>query len=288
MAAVQSLRDIMLSPGCAVAPGAYDAWSARLIEKAGFPLCYLTGFGASASHLGAPDIGLMTGTDMAELAARMVASVSIPVVADADTGYGNALNVRHTVRAYRRAGVAGIQLEDQEFPKRCGHLEGKQVVSATEMVAKIKAARDEAGDDLLIVARTDSRAVLGLQEALERGHAYWNAGADILFIEAPRDLNELRVIAREFPEIPLLANIVEGGKTPYLSSQVLGEIGFALAIYPVTALLAATGAMQDILAQLSGIGHVNLEKLPTFSDLHEVSGLSNYLDDALEVATEES
>lgn len=288
MAAVQSLRDIILSPGCTVAPGAYDAWSARLIEKAGFPLCYLTGFGASASHLGAPDIGLMTGTDMAELAARMVASVSIPVVADADTGYGNALNVRHTVRAYRRAGVAGIQLEDQEFPKRCGHLEGKQVVSATEMVAKIKAAKDEAGDDLLIVARTDSRAVLGLQEALERGHAYWNAGADILFIEAPRDLNELRVIAREFPEIPLLANIVEGGKTPYLSSQVLGEIGFALAIYPVTALLAATGAMQDILAQLSGIGHVNLDKLPTFSDLHEVSGLSNYLDDALEVATEES
>ena len=150
MADADKLRDIIVSPGCSVAPGAYDAWSARLIEQAGFPLCYLTGFGASASHLGAPDIGLMTATEMADLAARVAGAVSIPVIADADTGYGNALNVRHTAQAYRRAGVAAMQLEDQEFPKRCGHVEGKQVVAAGDMVSKIKAAKDEAGNDLLI------------------------------------------------------------------------------------------------------------------------------------------
>jgi len=287
MKTTTKLRQLLASDQMVVAPFVMNALHAKIAQSVGFDAVYMTGSGTSAEK-GFPDVGMLTMTEMVGNAKYIANAVDVPVICDADTGYGNPLNVQRTVREYEAAGVAGIQLEDQEFPKRCGHLEGKQVVSATEMVAKIKAAKDEAGDDLLIVARTDSRAVLGLQEALERGHAYWNAGADILFIEAPRDLNELRVIAREFPEIPLLANIVEGGKTPYLSSQVLGEIGFALAIYPVTALLAATGAMQDILAQLSSIGHVNLEKLPTFSDLHEVSGLSNYLDDALEAATEES
>ena len=286
MADADKLRDIIASPGCSVAPGAYDAWSARLIEQAGFPLCYLTGFGASASHLGAPDIGLMTGSEMADLAARVAGAVSIPVIADADTGYGNALNVRHTAQAYRRAGVAAMQLEDQEFPKRCGHLEGKQVVAAGDMVSKIKAAKDEAGNDLLIVARTDARAVLGLNEALARGHAYREAGADILFIEAPRDVDELARLTQEFPNTPLLANIVEGGKTPYLSAKVLGEIGFSLAIYPITALLAATGAMRQALSQIRDDGGVALGELPGFSDLHEISGLDEYLDDAREAGTE--
>ena len=287
MADADKLRDIIASPGCSVAPGAYDAWSARLIEQAGFPLCYLTGFGASASHLGAPDIGLMTGTEMAGLAARVAGAVSIPVIADADTGYGNALNVRHTVRAYRRAGVAAMQLEDQEFPKRCGHLEGKQVVAAGDMVSKIKAAKDEAGNDLLIVARTDARAVLGLNEALARGHAYREAGADILFIEAPRDVDELARLTQEFPNTPLLANMVEGGKTPYLSAEVLSEIGFSLAIYPITALLAATGAMRQVLSQMRNDGGLALGELPSFSDLHEISGLDEYLDDAREAGMEE-
>ncbi len=287
MADADKLRDIIVSPGCSVAPGAYDAWSARLIEQAGFPLCYLTGFGASASHLGAPDIGLMTGSEMADLAARVAGAVSIPVIADADTGYGNALNVRHTAQAYRRAGVAAMQLEDQEFPKRCGHLEGKQVVAAGDMVSKIKAAKDEAGNDLLIVARTDARAVLGLNEALARGHAYREAGADILFIEAPRDVDELARLTQEFPNTPLLANIVEGGKTPYLSAKVLGEIGFSLAIYPITALLAATGAMRQALSQMRDDGGVAPGELPSFSDLHEISGLDEYLDDAREAGTEE-
>ena len=287
MADADKLRDIIASPGCSVAPGAYDAWSARLIEQAGFPLCYLTGFGASASHLGAPDIGLMTGTEMAGLAARVAGAVSIPVIADADTGYGNALNVRHTARAYRRAGVAAMQLEDQEFPKRCGHLEGKQVVAVGEMVSKIKAAKDEAGNDLLIVARTDARAVLGLNEALARGHAYREAGADILFIEAPRDVDELARLTQEFPNTPLLANMVEGGKTPYLSAEVLSEIGFSLAIYPITALLAATGAMRQVLSQMRNDGGLALGELPSFSDLHEISGLDEYLDDAREAGMEE-
>ncbi len=287
MADADKLRDIIVSPGCSVAPGAYDAWSARLIEQAGFPLCYLTGFGASASHLGAPDIGLMTGSEMADLAARVAGAVSIPVIADADTGYGNALNVRHTAQAYRRAGVAAMQLEDQEFPKRCGHLEGKQVVAAGDMVSKIKAAKDEAGNDLLIVARTDARAVLGLNEALARGHAYREAGADILFIEAPRDVDELARLTQEFPNTPLLANIVEGGKTPYLSAKVLGEIGFSLAIYPITALLAATGGMRQALSQMRDDGGVAPGELPSFSDLHEISGLDEYLDDAREAGTEE-
>ena len=287
MADADKLRDIIASPGCSVAPGAYDAWSARLIEQAGFPLCYLTGFGASASHLGAPDIGLMTGTEMAGLAARVAGAVSIPVIADADTGHGNALNVRHSARAYRRAGVAAMQLEDQEYPKRCGHLEGKQVVAVGEMVSKIKAAKDEAENDLLIVARTDARAVLGLNEALARGHAYREAGADILFIEAPRDVDELARLTQEFPNTPLLANMVEGGKTPYLSAEVLSEIGFSLAIYPITALLAATGAMRQVLSQMRNDGGLALGELPSFSALHEISGLDEYLDDAREAGMEE-
>jgi len=287
MAKSKVLKGLVSAPGCIVAPGAYDAWSARLIEQAGFPLCYLTGFGASASHLGAPDIGLMSGNEMSGLTARIVASVSIPVIADADTGYGNTLNVRHTVRAYKRSGAAAMQIEDQEFPKRCGHLEGKRVIAADEMVLKIKAAKEEAADDLLIVARTDSRATHGLKEALQRGHAYREAGADILFIEAPQDLDELSVVGKEFPDTPLLANIVEGGKTPRLSAQALGDLGFSLAIYPVTALLAATGALQNILMQLNQTGGVAVDGLPTFTDLHEVSGLRGYLDDALEDSQEE-
>ena len=283
---VDTLRQIIGSPGCAVAPGAYDSWSARLIEQAGFPLCYLTGFGASASHLGAPDIGLMTGSEMAGLAGRVAATVSVPVMADADTGYGSVLNVRHTVKAYRRAGVAAMQLEDQESPKRCGHLEGKQVVEVAEMVAKIKAAKDEAGDDLLIIARTDARAVLGLDDALARGHAYHEAGADILFIEAPRDLDELGVVTQELHHAPLLANMVEGGKTPYLSADVLGEMGFSVAIYPITALLAATGAVRQALSQMRSEDGVVQADMPSFSDLHDISGLDEYLDDARDLDDE--
>ena len=243
-------------------------------------MCYLTGFGASASHLGAPDIGLMTSTEMANLASRVADAISIPVIADADTGYGNSVNVRHTAKLYMRAGVAAIQLEDQEFPKRCGHLDGKQVVSEADMVDKIKAAKDEIGSELLIVARTDARAILGLENALERGNAYKEAGADILFIEAPRTRDEMQEICKNFPDTPLIANMVEGGKTPYLSGKELTDIGFSIAIYPITTLLASTGMVEQVLRQLKSSDKISLNDIPSFSDLHDISGLDEYLSDA--------
>ena len=280
MAYASGLRKALKSQTCCVAPGAYDAWSAKLVERAGFEMCYLTGFGASASHLGAPDIGLMTSTEMANLASRVADAISIPVIADADTGYGNSVNVRHTAKLYMRAGVAAIQLEDQEFPKRCGHLDGKQVVSEADMVDKIKAAKDEIGSELLIVARTDARAILGLENALERGNAYKEAGADILFIEAPRTRDEMQEICKNFPDTPLIANMVEGGKTPYLSGKELTDIGFSIAIYPITTLLASTGMVEQVLRQLKSSDKISLNDIPSFSDLHDISGLDEYLADA--------
>jgi 2-methylisocitrate lyase-like PEP mutase family enzyme len=280
MAYADRLHKALKSQTCCIAPGAYDAWSAKLIERAGFEMCYLTGFGASASHLGAPDIGLMTSTEMANLASRVASAISIPVIADADTGYGNTVNVRHTAKLYTRAGVAAMQLEDQEFPKRCGHLDGKQVVSVVDMVDKIKAAKDEVGSELLIVARTDARAILGLENALDRGYAYKEAGADILFIEAPRTLDEMQEICRNFPDTPLIANMVEGGKTPYLSGKELTEIGFSIAIYPITTLLASTGMIEHVLRQLKNSDKISPNDIPSFSDLHDISGLDNYLADA--------
>ena len=280
MAYASGLRKALKSQTCCVAPGAYDAWSAKLVERAGFEMCYLTGFGASASHLGAPDIGLMTSTEMANLASRVAGAISIPVIADADTGYGNTVNVRHTAKLYMRAGVAAIQLEDQEFPKRCGHLDGKQVVSEADMVDKIKAAKDEIGSELLIVARTDARAILGLENALERSNAYKEAGADILFIEAPRTRDEMEEICKNFPDTPLIANMVEGGKTPYLSGKELAEIGFSIAIYPITTLLASTGMVEHVLRQLKNSDKIFLNDIPSFSDLHDISGLDEYLSDA--------
>ena len=280
MAYTSGLRKALKSQTCCVAPGAYDAWSAKLVERAGFEMCYLTGFGASASHLGAPDIGLMTSTEMANLASRITGAISIPVIADADTGYGNTVNVRHTAKLYMRAGVAAIQLEDQEFPKRCGHLDGKQVVSEADMVDKIKAAKDEIGSELLIVARTDARAILGLENALERGNAYKEAGADILFIEAPRTRDEMQEICKNFPDTPLIANMVEGGKTPYLSGKELTDIGFSIAIYPITTLLASTGMVEQVLRQLKSSDKISLNDIPSFSDLHDISGLDEYLADA--------
>ena len=280
MAHAAALRQILETPTCSVAPGAFDAWSAKLVERAGFEICYLTGFGASASHLGAPDIGLMTSTEMANLAGRVANAISIPVIADADTGYGNTINVRHTARLYSQAGVAAMQLEDQEFPKRCGHLDGKQVVPTADMVDKIKAAKDEVGTELLIVARTDARAVFDLEIALERGQAYKEAGADILFIEAPRTEPEMKTICTTFPSTPLIANIVEGGKTPFLNGDELTKIGFSIAIYPITTLLASTKTIQHALNQLRTNTEISPQDIASFSDLHDISGLDEYLTDA--------
>jgi 2,3-dimethylmalate lyase len=210
------LRALLAGPDVLVAPGAYDALSARLIAQAGFQAVYMTGFGTAASVLGQPDVGLLTMSEMVSRASALAAVTGdLPLIADADTGYGNPVNVRRTIREYERAGVAGLHIEDQVWPKKCGHMEGKQVIPMEEMVQKVRAAVDARQDpDFVIIARTDANAVNGLEDALERGRAYREAGADVIFIEAPRSITELKAIKQGFPDVPLLFNWAESGKTP--------------------------------------------------------------------------
>jgi methylisocitrate lyase len=247
MTAAKKLRELLAENKIIVAPGAYDAWSAKLIAKSGFRAVYMTGYGVSASVLGKPDIGLITLTEMATAAKNIVdAAGGIPVIADADNGYGGNLNVMRTVQEYERAGVAAIQLEDQVTPKRCGHMEGKEIVSKEEMVSKIKAAVAARKDlDVCIIARTDARAVNGFEDALERAMAYEDAGADIIFLEAPQSVDEMKKVAESIKS-PLLANMVEKGKTPLLKNSELEDIGYKIAIYPVSLLYAATKAIIDL------------------------------------------
>lgn len=227
------LRDLLSKPEIIMAPGIYDGISARVAEQAGFPMGYLSGAGVATGYLGEPDIGLINGSDVAGVARRITTKAGIPIIADADTGYGNALNVIRTVWDLERAGCAGIQLEDQAAPKRCGHLNGKQCIPAEEFAAKIRAACDaRMNSDTVIVARTDARAVYDLDEALRRGELYLNAGADVLFIEAPQTLEEIRRITEAFKGVPLLTNQVIGGKTPRLTAREAREIGYKIIIYP--------------------------------------------------------
>lgn len=246
------LRELLAQPDLLVAPGAYDALSARLIAQAGFPAVYMTGFGTAASVLGQPDVGLLTMSEMVSRAAALAAVVGErPLIADADTGYGNPINVRRTVHEYERAGVAAIHIEDQVWPKKCGHMEGKQVIPLDEMVQKIRAAVDARQDpDFVIIARTDANAVYGLEDALHRGQAYREAGADVIFIEAPRSMEELRAIAQAFPDVPLLYNWAESGKTPLLSLEEIHALGFKLVIFPVSLLFAATQTLLSLLEVL--------------------------------------
>jgi 2-methylisocitrate lyase-like PEP mutase family enzyme len=233
-----------------VAPGVYDGISARLADPMGFGAIYMTGYGVSASQLGMPDAGYATFTDM-EQRVRMIAQVAAtPLIADADTGYGGALNAAHTVRAYERAGACALQLEDQEFPKRCGHTLGRRVVPAEDMAFKIRAARDAREDpNMLIIARTDARTTLGLDEALRRADAYLAAGADVLFVESPESEEEMAAICARF-DVPLVANMVEGGRTPVLPAARLQALGYRLAIYPASAFLAAGAAIRAAYAAL--------------------------------------
>src|SRR5438067_3096917 len=221
MRVTSRLRELLAGPELVVAPGAYDGLSARFIAQAGFSLVYMTGFGAAASVLGQPDVGLLSMSEMVGTAAALAAvSGDLPLIADADTGYGNPINVRRTIHEYERAGVAGLHIEDQVWPKKCGHMEGKQVIPRDEMVQKIRAAVDARQDpDFVIIARTDANAVYGLEDALHRGLAYRQAGADIIFIEAPRSLRELHTIVQTLPDVPLLYNWAESGKTPLLSLE---------------------------------------------------------------------
>jgi carboxyvinyl-carboxyphosphonate phosphorylmutase len=246
------LRELLAGPDLIVAPGAYDALSARLIAQAGFPAVYMTGFGTAASVLGQPDIGLLTMSEMVSRAAALTSVLKqTPLIADADTGYGNPINIRRTVHEYERAGVAAIHIEDQVWPKKCGHLEGKQVIPCEEMVQKIRAAVDARRDpDLVIIGRTDANSVLGLDEAIRRAKAYLEAGADVLLIEAPRSVAEIRRINETFRGVPLLFNLVESGKSPSLSLQEIHEFGYKAVIYSVTLLFAATHALLESLAVL--------------------------------------
>lgn len=275
MMQTKKLRQLLEEPGILRAPGAFDAWSARLVEKAGFPVVYMTGYGASASVLGQPDIGLMTMSEMVKQAGNMASAVDVPFIADGDTGYGGVLNVIRTVREFERAGVAGLQLEDQVFPKRCGHMEGKQVVPVEEMTAKIRAAvYARKSDDFVIIARTDARAVTGLDDALLRAHAYAEAGADALFVEAPQSVEEIKKIASEFT-LPLVANMVEKGKTPLLPAGELEKLGYKIAIYPVTTLYAATRAMMKVLKNLQEEADPDslLEDLVGFEEFNALIGV---------------
>jgi carboxyvinyl-carboxyphosphonate phosphorylmutase len=246
------LRQLLAGPDLLVAPGAYDALSARLIAQAGFPAVYMTGFGTAASVLGQPDVGLLTMSEMVARASALASVVGdLPLIADADTGYGNPINVRRTIREYERAGVAGLHIEDQVWPKKCGHMEGKQVIPMDEMAQKVRAAVDARQDpDFVIIARTDANAVNGLEDALRRGRAYREAGADVIFIEAPRSLEELQAIAQAFPDAPLLFNWAESGKTPLLTLHEIQTLGFKLVIFPVSLLFAATHAMLALLEVL--------------------------------------
>ncbi len=227
-----------------LAPGIFDMVSARLAEDIGFDAVYVTGYGTVASYLGLPDAGLATYTDMLNQISRMVELVSVPLVADADTGYGGLLNVRHTVQGYEKAGVTGIQFEDQEFPKKCGHTPDKRVISTEDMVQKIKVSVDaRKSEDFLIIARTDSRQGLGLQEAIDRAGAYGEAGADLLFVEAPQTIEEMETVCKALDK-PVVANMADGGKTPILPADKLKEIGFAMSIWPATAYLSSALAIR--------------------------------------------
>jgi carboxyvinyl-carboxyphosphonate phosphorylmutase len=259
-----------------LAPGCYDALGARLIEEAGFSAVYMSGFGTSAGLLGRPDVGLVSMSEMVDNARRIVDAVDLPVIADADTGYGNAINVLRTVREYEKAGVAALHIEDQVAPKKCGHMEGKQVVSVAEMVEKVRAAVDaRISSDLLIIARTDARAVEGLDAAIERAARYREAGADILFIEAPQSVEEIRAIADAFPSVPLLFNYAEGGKTPAVEHALLAELGYAIVIFPIATLLVATKAMRAMLERIRADGSPIsvLPELPLFAEFLDFIGL---------------
>lgn len=274
----QRLKDLLKTRELVIAPGVFDGISAHLTKRTGHAAAYMTGAGVAASGFGLPDIGLVTATEMAGRVAMITDALGdIPLIADADTGYGAPINVVRTVRSYDAAGVAAIQLEDQVFPKRCGHLPDKQVVDAAVFEQTLAAALDARSDDaLLVVARTDARAPLGLEAAIERANRYARAGADIIFVEAPQDAGEIERIAREV-EAPLLINLVLGGLTPLQSAARLQELGYAIAIHPSNLLAQATFGMLQSLCELNGTdiaGH-----LPTTpADFFNLVGMAEWLD----------
>ena len=274
------LRELLASPGIVPAPGAYDCLSAAVIERAGFPVVYMTGAGTSISRTGYPDIGLTTMSEMVANAAAIARTVSVPVIADADTGYGDVLQVQRTIREYERAGVAGIHIEDQESPKRCGHLDDKRVVPQEEMVRKLHAALDaREDDDFTIIARCDALAVTGWDDALRRCEAYVEAGADVLFLEAIQTREQALDVTGRF-DVPVLYNFVETGKSPLLPVAELEELGFKLVIFPISAMLAALKTMTDLMRELRETGttaHLIADRMVSIQECFDTVGLTDML-----------
>ena len=260
-----------------VAPGIFDMISARVADRMGFKALYATGYGTVASHLGVPDAGIATYTDMVSRMGRFAQGTSTPVIADADTGYGGLLNVRHTVMGYEAAGISAIQIEDQEVPKKCGHTPGRRVIPAEEMALKIEVAVEaRKSDDFLIIARTDARTTLGLDEAIRRGQLYRKAGADIIFIESPETEDEMQRIGQEI-DAPLLSNNVDGGgRTPILSAEKLAAYGYAIAIYPALGFLTVAGALQKSYAHLLQHGDTNSLPAGTLQDFPGMNDLMGF------------
>ena len=264
-----------------LAPGIYDALSGLIAEQSGAKAVYLSGASIAYTRFGRSDIGLVSVSEVHDTLAAVTDRIKIPIIVDADTGFGNALNVQRTIRSFERAGAAAIQIEDQSFPKRCGHLDGKVLIKKDEMVGKVKAAVDSRKtSDTLIIARTDARAVEGLQEAIDRAHAYHEAGADVLFIEAPRSVDELKLIRKSFDlNIPLLANMVEGGKTPVKTANDLKSLGFNIVIFPGGAVRAATFQLQEYYAGLlkNGSNSEFSKRMHDFDSLNAVIGTPELL-----------
>ena len=279
MRTTTKFRQLLQQPGIIQAPGAYDCLTAKLIQQAGFPAVYMTGAGTSVAQLGYADLGLATMSDMISNAGSIADILDVPLIADADTGYGGILNVSRSIRQYERAGVAAIHIEDQEMPKRCGHLDDKKVVSTEDMVQKIRAAVDaRTDDDFTIIVRTDSIAVTGWEDAMNRCEEYIKAGADALFVEALRTPEEVEQVAKNI-SVPLLYNFVESGKSPLLSASELEKFGFKIVIYPGSALLSVTHVVQKVMAQLKETGttaHI-MDNMVTLEACFEAVGLSSLL-----------
>jgi len=277
------LRKLLSGDKLVQAPGASDSLTARLVEQAGFPAVYMTGFGTTAVRIGAPDIGLLTQTEMATHARDMVRATSVPIIADADTGYGGPANIERAVREYQQAGVAAIHLEDQALPKRCGQMAGLKLVSAEEMVDRLQCAISVRGeDDLVIIARTDSLPTIGREEAIRRAGVYREAGADLVFVDAVRTLDDARALAAAI-NAPIMVSVVEGNETTQVTADELYDMGFSLAVYALSTLLSATWAIREVLDELreTGTTHGKLDRMMTYYEFSDVVGLDHYkeLDD---------
>jgi 2,3-dimethylmalate lyase len=293
MRATTKLRQMLQEPGIIAAPGAYDCLTAKIIQQAGFPAVYMTGAGTSVARLGYPDLALATASEMIANAAEIAAAVNVPVIADADTGYGGVLNIQRTIRQYERAGVAAVHVEDQEFPKRCGHLDNKRVVPVSDMTQKIRAAVDTRTDeDFVIIVRTDALAVTGWDDTIHRCEEYVMAGADALFIEALRTPEEAQQVTQIF-NLPLLYNFVETGKSPLIPTQELERLGFKLVIFPVSALLTVCNTVANLMRELKQHGTTShlMNNMVSLGECFETVGLSemlaqdNYYSDAIQTSS---